>query len=109
MRHAFPSAAIESMQEGADAELKALMGVLREKVCGDMLAKIEMQSHGAAVPLAGQGAQKWERAESDATFLEVVHSQINDWEPAQFGDFEGDDACFLLGRLADKYLIDHMV
>lgn len=97
-----------SMQEGADAELHTLMSVLREKVCSDMLAKIEMQSHGAEASLAAQNSQKWEGAKSDFTFLEVVDSLIKDWEPVQFGDFDGDDAAYLLGRLAEKHLVGHM-
>ncbi|NGX45642.1 MAG: hypothetical protein K940chlam2_00798, partial [Chlamydiae bacterium] len=97
-----------SMKGEADAVLQTLMSVLREKVCDDMLAKIEMQSHGAAAPLADQSGQKWEDAKSDLTFLEVVKPLIKDWEPAQLGHFEGDDAAYLLGQLADKHLVDQM-
>jgi len=95
----------ETLKDEASATLKDLMSALRVKVCGDMLARQEMQHAGAA---AAVGGTDWNGTKSDFTFLDVVKARLNDWEPEEFGEFEGDDAVVLMERLANKHLVDNM-
>jgi hypothetical protein len=94
----------ETLKGEASEALKDLMSAIREKVCDDMLAAQEVHSAGAGAPVGGTD---WNAAKSDLTFLDVLKTRINDWEPESLEEFDGDDAVYLMNQLGQKHLINH--